>query len=149
MCCHHDPKIPCKTLKNRFSGNFKSFPPCLQKFGDDECQKIVENLLFSQISQKIVLKRAARAKRFQWSWFRSSRSQMFFKIGVLENCAIFTRKHLCWSLFLIKFSKKFIKNFIKKRLQHRCFPANIAKFLRTTFFIQHLWWLLLMFLTLL
>ena len=22
-------------------------------------------------------------------------------------------------------------NFIKKRLQHRCFPVNIAKFLRT------------------
>ena len=31
----------------------------------------------------------------------------------------------------------------KKRLQHRCFPVNIAKFLRTAFFIAHLWWLLL------
>ena len=27
---------------------------------------------------------------------------MFFKISVLKNFAIFTRKHLCWSLFLIK-----------------------------------------------
>ena len=34
--------------------------------------------------------------------FRSSRSQMFFTIGVLKNFAIFTEKHLCWSLFLIK-----------------------------------------------
>ena len=34
--------------------------------------------------------------------FRSRRSQMFFKIGVPENFAIFTGKHLCWSLFLIK-----------------------------------------------
>ena len=25
-------------------------------------------------------------------------------------------------------------NFIKKRLQHRCFPVNIAKILRTAFF---------------
>ena len=25
-------------------------------------------------------------------------------------------------------------NFIKKRIQHRCFPVNIAKFLRTVFF---------------
>ena len=33
------------------------------------------------------------------------------------------RKHLCWSLFLIKF--------IKKRLQHRCSPVKFAKFLRT------------------
>ena len=31
-------------------------------------------------------------------------------------------------------------NFIKKRLQHRCFPA---KFLRTPFFIEHVRWLLL------
>ena len=37
-------------------------------------------------------------------------------------------------------------DFIKRRLQHRCFPVNIAKFLRTTFFIEHLWWLLLNFL---
>ena len=34
-------------------------------------------------------------------------------------------------------------NFIKKRLQHRCCTVNIAKFLRTAFFIEHLWWLLL------
>ena len=33
--------------------------------------------------------------------FRNSRSQMFFEIGALENVAIFTEKHLCWSLFLI------------------------------------------------
>ena len=35
--------------------------------------------------------------------------------------------------------------FIKKRLEHRCFPVNTAKFLRTTFFTEHLWWLLLSF----
>ena len=34
--------------------------------------------------------------------FKSSRSQMFFKIGVLKNFAIFAGKHLCWSYFLIK-----------------------------------------------
>ena len=32
----------------------------------------------------------------------TSRTQMFFKIGVLRNVAIFTGKHLCWSHFLIK-----------------------------------------------
>ena len=30
--------------------------------------------------------------------FRSSRSQMFFKIGVLKNFATLTGKHLCWPL---------------------------------------------------
>ena len=29
-------------------------------------------------------------------------------------------------------------NFIKKRLQHRCFPVNIAKFLKTPYFEEHL-----------
>ena len=32
---------------------------------------------------------------------------------------------------------------LKKRLWHRCFPANFVKFLRTPFFAEHLWWLLL------
>ena len=32
---------------------------------------------------------------------------------------------------------------LKKRLWHKCFPVNFAKFLRTPFFTGHLWWLLL------
>ena len=35
------------------------------------------------------------------SIFRSSRSLIIFKIGVLKNCALITRKCLCWSLLLI------------------------------------------------
>ena len=34
---------------------------------------------------------------------------------------------------------------LKKRLWHRCFPVNFAKFLRTPFLTEHLWWLLLVF----
>ena len=30
-----------------------------------------------------------------------------------------------------------------KRLSHRCFSVNFAKFLKTAFLTQHLWWLLL------
>ena len=33
-------------------------------------------------------------------------------------------------------------NFVKKRLQHRCFPLKFIKFLRTHFFREHLPWLL-------
>ena len=37
---------------------------------------------------------------YSWSYKgRSSRSQMFFKIGVLKNIAIFTGKQLCWVSF--------------------------------------------------
>ena len=49
---------------------------------------------------------------------RSSRSQMFFKVGAPKNFAYFTGKHRC---FLVKF----------------------AKFLRTLFLIENLRWLLL------
>ena len=66
---------------------------------------------------------------------RSSRSYMFFKVGALKNFAMFRGKHLCWSPLLI--------NFIKKELQHRCFPVSISNFLRTAFFIEHLPWLFL------
>ena len=31
---------------------------------------------------------------------------------------------------------------LKKRPWSRCFPVNFAKFLRTPFFLEHLWWLL-------
>ena len=44
--------------------------------------------------------------------------------AVLKHFAMFTGKYLCWSLFLIKF--------IKKKLQHRCFPVNIARLLRAS-----------------
>ena len=33
---------------------------------------------------------------------------------------------------------------LKKRLWHMCFPVNLAKFLITAFFIEHLRWLLLL-----
>ena len=34
-------------------------------------------------------------------------------------------------------------NLIEKRIRRKCFPVNFAKFLKTTFFIKHLRWLLL------
>ena len=35
------------------------------------------------------------------------------------------------------------RNFIKKKLEHRCFPVKYAKFFRTPSFTEHLRWLLL------
>ena len=51
----------------------------------------------------------------------------------------FTGKHLCQSLF-------FHKVYLKKRLWHRCFLVNFEKYLRTSFFVQYLRWLHLLFL---
>ena len=50
--------------------------------------------------------------------------------SLLKNFAIFTEKHLRWGLFLNKSAGLQSWNFIKKRLQHRFFPVNIAKILK-------------------
>ena len=60
---------------------------------------------------------------------RSSRPEVFCKKGVL----------------IISQNSQEAGNFIKKRLWHRCFPVNFAKFVRTPFLTEHLWWLLLKF----
>ena len=64
-----------------------------------------------------------------------SNEEMFLKIVILNNFAILTGKHLSWSLFLSKSTKK--------KLQHRRFLLNNAKFSRTAFFIEHIQWLFL------
>ena len=56
---------------------------------------------------------------------------MFHKKAVLKNFAIFTGKHLCWNLFFNTNSGLQAPRFIKKRLEHRFFIANIGKSLRT------------------
>ena len=76
------------------------------------------------------MKKASPGER---TGFRSSRSQVFFKIVVLKNFTNSTRKHLRWSLFSVKNS---IENSIKKKLRHRCFPVKFANILRTPFFYK-------------
>ena len=60
---------------------------------------------------------------------RTSRSQMFFEIGVLKVCNIHRKTPVLESLFSKVASLEAYK-FIKKRLQHRCFPFNITSLLR-------------------
>ena len=59
----------------------------------------------------------------RWGESRSSHRRCSKKI-FLKNFTIFTRKHLCWSLF------NKVAGFIKMRLQHRGFLVNIVKSLR-------------------
>ena len=64
--------------------------------------------------------------------YRSSRSQMFFKIGVLKFRYYRRKTPVVESVFNIK-----------KRVQHRCFSVKLTKFLRTPIFTEILRWLLL------
>ena len=64
---------------------------------------------------------------------RSSRPEVFYEKGVLRNFARFTGNHLCQSLFFNKVAGLRPATLLKKRLWHRCFPVNFAKFLITPF----------------
>ena len=56
------------------------------------------------------------------------------QVFLARNFTNLTGKYLCWGATC---------NFIKKRLQHGCFPMKSAKLLRTSFFTEHFRWLLM------
>ena len=73
---------------------------------------------------------AVQGNILQFSLIQKQQPKVFYKIVILKNFAIFTGKQLFWSLFLIKLQAF---SHAKKGFQHRCFPVNIVKFLRTPF----------------
>ena len=59
---------------------------------------------------------------------------MFYEKKVISrNFIKLTEKYLCRSLFFNKVADLSPATLLKKRLWHRCFPINFAKFLRTLF----------------
>ena len=62
---------------------------------------------------------------------------------VLRNFTNLTGKHLWQSLLFHKVVGLRTATLLKKRLWHRCFSVNFAKFLKTPFFTEHLQGLLL------
>ena len=64
---------------------------------------------------------------------RSSHRRSSVKKGVLRNSTKFTGKHLGHSFFFNKVAALRPATLLKKRLWHRCFPVNFAKFPRTAF----------------
>ena len=68
---------------------------------------------------------------------RCSVKKEFLKI--LQN----SQENICASLFFNKVTGLRPSTLLKKRFQRKCFPVNFAKFTRTTFLKEHLWWLFL------
>ena len=65
--------------------------------------------------------------------------QVFLKVSVLKNIANFIAKHLCWETPALQAVWPATWNFVKKRLQQKCFPV---KFLRAPFSTEQFLWLL-------
>ena len=94
---------------------------------------------FAKLNPSEMLKKITRenksTRKFLFFWCRSSRPQVLCKKVILRNFAKLTGKNLNQSLRPA--------TLLKKKLWHRCFPVNFAKFLRTPFLTEHLRWLLL------
>ena len=60
-------------------------------------------------------------------------------LEILQSFAKFFGKDLYESLFFNKVAGLRSTTLFKKKLWHRCFPANFLKFLRTPFLKEHLW----------
>ena len=71
----------------------------------------------------------------EWLIYRSSHPEVFCRKSVFENFTKFKGKRLSQSLFFDKATPEAF-NFIEKGLQHRFFPVNMRRFLRTPFFID-------------
>ena len=68
---------------------------------------------------------------------------MYLRIDVLKNFAMFTGKHLRWSLFLINMQAWRPETLLKKDSNIGFFPVKFAKILRGPFFTEHIQWLFL------
>ena len=99
-------------------------------------RSVTQSFIWMIITVKLSLLRKNCSYQFV---FRSSLLEWFRKKGFLENFSKLTGKHLYRSLFLIKLQACFIE----KRLRHRSFSVNSAKFLRLPISTKNLWWLLL------
>ena len=86
------------------------------------------------------LKSLGPCKSEPFKKLKSSHLQMFFKIGSIKFFSIFTGKHLCWVLFLIKLQVERSATFLKidSNKGVSCGYCNIFK---NSFLIQHLRWL--------
>ena len=76
--------------------------------------------------------------------FRSSHSQIIFKIDVFQHFANLARQHLCWCLFLIKLQAFRSATPLKKK-PAQVFSCGICEIFKSTFFTEHPQWLLLHF----
>ena len=69
-----------------------------------------------------------KIKFSKYTLYRISCPDVFCKKGVLRNFAKFTGKNTCTRVGGLR-----ADTLLKKRLWHRCFSVNFAKFLRTCF----------------
>ena len=106
-----------------------------------KCQdEIIKKRLELQNFQQLCSMRSTYPGKMGVYFFRSSRSHVFFKMGFLKNFANFTRETPVLESLLNKVARLKPCKFIKKRLQHMCFPVKYANLLKTTSVAASIFW---------
>ena len=125
----------CSTFFDKYDKSIKEETERVFKKYSVICDKSYKNLLVNLAkSFKIQPKCVQTSTKGQLTLNKKKKQPftVFFRIGVLKNFAIFTEKHLCWSLFLINLLATLLK---RDSNAGRYFPVNVAQFLRTAFFL--------------
>ena len=93
--------------------------------------------------------------KFSQKCFRDSWILVYFRFdteAVGQRCSVKkvlleisknSQENTCARVFFNKVAGLRPATLLKKRAWHWCFAVNFTKFLRTSFYIEHLWWLLL------
>ena len=108
----------------------RSFKSCQRRVGDSQCLRSL-SIVSAENKTTICLSPVNHTTKTIHILYHYSLSTLF-EIVVLKTFAIFSGKPVLDSLFN-KVAGLKVCNFIKRRLRHRYFPINIAKFLRTSF----------------
>ena len=122
-----------KEKKNLYTKAKKNLSKEKWKYFVDFTFKMIENYL---VELRLVRHSIMVQKQFRGP------SQMFLKIGVLQNFTTLTGKQLCWSLFLIK-SQAWSPAILLIETPTEMFSSVYCEIFKNSFFIEQSLWLLL------
>ena len=112
-----------------------------QKSGNDANSKGREGHVFCVIMMQCVRKSICDSSLSKVGFWKSQENRLLKIRNNSENVEAVVLRPVLESL-IYKVASMNACNFIKGRLKHRCFPLDIAKFLRTAFFTERHRWLL-------
>ena len=84
---------------------------------------------FTQVITQLLIYRNSRSRS---SHQKCSIIKMFLKYSQ------YSQENTCVGVFFNKVAGLRLANVLKKRLQHRCFPVNVAELFKNTYFEEHL-----------
>ena len=120
-----------KILKYIFISEIWNWLTALMKWFKKLIYWLAVIIIIAFLPMKLLEEKRERERELvtQNTSFRSIRSQKLFQSGVLKNFAIFTGKHLCWSLFLSSYTPEYSNTGV--------FLWILRSFYKRLFFAEH------------